>query len=84
MSFFSAGAENQRAVDPVLWRPQCLRARVQLDPGAPGPGGLRDRRGPPVVSKSPALAIQPEQVSCVHGLREMQRRLHQASGVKEP
>uniref|UniRef100_A0A8C6CDN3 Uncharacterized protein n=1 Tax=Monodon monoceros TaxID=40151 RepID=A0A8C6CDN3_MONMO len=41
-------AEDQCALDPVLWHPQCFRARVQLDPGAPGPGGLRDRRGPPV------------------------------------
>lgn len=59
VSSFSAGAEDQCALDPVLWHPQCFRARVQLDPGAPGPGGLWDRRGPPVVSKDPALATQP-------------------------
>ena len=59
MSSFSAGTEDQRALDPVLWNPQCVCARVQLDPGAPGPGGLRDRRGPAVVSKDPALANQP-------------------------
>lgn len=59
MSPFSAGAEDQRSLDSVLRHPECFRARVQLDPGAPGPGGLRDRRGPPVVSKPPALAFQP-------------------------
>ena len=59
MSSFSAGTEDQRALDPVLRHPQRVCARVQLDPGAPGPGGLRDRRGPPVVSKDPALATQP-------------------------
>lgn len=59
MSSFSAGAEDQRALDPLLRHPQCFRACVQLDPGAPGPGGLRDWRGPPVVSKDPALATQP-------------------------
>ena len=71
MSSFSAGTEDQRALDPVLWNPQCVCARVQLDPGAPGPGGLRDRRGPAVVSKDPALANQPG--SDVHGLGRMQR-----------
>lgn len=62
-----AGAEDQRALDSVLRDPQCFRARVQLDPGAPGPGGLWNRRGPPVVSKYPPssglAARQP--VTCV-------------------
>lgn len=60
VSPFSAGAEDQRSLDSVLRHPQCFRTRVQLDPSAPGPGGLRDRRGPPVVSKYPALAFQPD------------------------
>lgn len=64
-----AGAEDQRALDSVLRDPQCFRARVQLDLGAPGPGGLRDRRGPPVVSKYPALALQPGSQAPVSGPR---------------
>lgn len=60
-----AGAESQRALDSVLRRPQCFRTRVQLDPGAAGPGRLRDRRGPPIVSKHPALALQPGSLSPV-------------------
>lgn len=63
VSSFSTGAEDQCALDSVLWHPQCFRTRVQLDPGAPGPGGLRDRRGPPVVSKRPALATQQDSQS---------------------
>jgi hypothetical protein len=57
LSSFPAGTEDQCAVDTVLWHPQRLRARVQLDPGAARPGGLWDRRGPPVVSKHSALAV---------------------------
>lgn len=82
VSSFSAGAEDQRALDSVLWHPQCFRARVQLDPGAPGPGGLRDWRGPPVVSKCPALAIQQDSQSTMFmALGGMQRWYTWASGI---
>lgn len=88
VSSFSAGAEDQCALDSVLWHPQCFRARVQLDPGAPGPGGLRDRRGPPVVSKCPALAIQQDSQSIMFmafggGGGRVQRWYARASGIQE-
>ena len=86
VSPFSAGAEDQRALDSVLRDPQCFRARVQLDPGAPRPGGLRDRRGPPVVSKYSALAFQPgcQSTVGVHGLEEYEGGYSRACGSREP
>lgn len=84
VSSSSAGAEDQCALDSVLRHPQCFCACVQLDPGAPRPGGLRDRRGPPVVSKHPALAIQQDSQSAMFmTLGQMQRWCTRASGVKE-
>lgn len=76
----STGPEDQCPLDPVLWHPQCIRARLQLDPGATGPGGLRHRRGPPVVSKHTAQASWP---GCIPlRLGEKSRDITWASGLR--